>query len=263
VAKQQRSLSCRLWKRFFADDIPMIRGAFLVYRTSSSTLFTPLAGAHIYLFHSFRATRKKKGSARQSSTAFFCQEYTLLTHFYSMDAESSLGIGMIVHLSVGGRRFSTLRTTLCADPDSMLAKTFAEDSPFRSPLQDDDNGCFFLDRNPETFPYVLDYLRNGCRLLHEPPSTLLTGLGADAEYFGLTGLVNACSQRILACANEEKRIAGANKEKKYESKIDTFYGSRTKPKDDGSWKAVAMSVMGSDVSGFDCVVLKVRETIQE
>eukprot|EP00977_Amphora_coffeiformis_P024594 scaffold16355_cov170-Amphora_coffeaeformis.AAC.6 len=53
----------------------------------------------------------------------------------------------------------------------MLAKKFAKDSSFAPPLQGTNSGRAFLDRNPETFPFVLDYLRNGCRLVYEPTVT--------------------------------------------------------------------------------------------
>ena len=93
----------------------------------------------------------------------------------------------IVHLSVGGTSFVTLRSTLTAIPDSMLAKKFQKDSPFQAPLTDD-QGRIFIDRDPETFYYILEYLRNNCRFLVQPPSYLRAALSADAEYFGLAAL---------------------------------------------------------------------------
>lgn len=100
----------------------------------------------------------------------------------------------ILKLNVGGEHFVTTRTTLCAVEDSMMAKMFLSNSPF-APLVEM-NGEIFLDRNPAAFRYVLDYLRDGGRLVDEPPEELLPRLRADADYFGLGDLVEKCEQLL-------------------------------------------------------------------
>jgi hypothetical protein len=62
-------------------------------------------------------------------------------------------------MSLGGRPFTAKRTTLQFVPDSMLAKLFDEESPFGADKDDDDR--VFIDRDPELFVHVLDYLRTG------------------------------------------------------------------------------------------------------
>lgn len=59
----------------------------------------------------------------------------------------------IIHLNVGGRRFVTTRETLCADPNSMLAKKFDPDSDFAF---QEINGAVFIDRDPDSFKFVLE-----------------------------------------------------------------------------------------------------------
>ena len=111
----------------------------------------------------------------------------------------------IVRLNVGGTAFTTLRGTLCNAPGSMLSAKFAEGSPFGAPLTDE-TGTFFLDTNPETSGYILDYLRRGSRLAGKPPVDLLERVRADADYFGISELV----------AELDKRLAKANATPRYE-----------------------------------------------
>lgn len=89
----------------------------------------------------------------------------------------------------------------------MLATKFYEESSFAPPAQVD--GAIFLDRNPETFVYVLEYLRNGCQTKFDIPSELLKRVEADADYFGLKGLKKFCSRELnqLEAAEHKKKNA--------------------------------------------------------
>eukprot|EP00588_Corethron_pennatum_P018160 CAMPEP_0194304520 /NCGR_PEP_ID=MMETSP0171-20130528/2262_1 /TAXON_ID=218684 /ORGANISM="Corethron pennatum, Strain L29A3" /LENGTH=159 /DNA_ID=CAMNT_0039055839 /DNA_START=145 /DNA_END=624 /DNA_ORIENTATION=+ len=93
----------------------------------------------------------------------------------------------VIKLNVGGTAFVTTRGTLCAERGSMLAQKFDPASPFAPALFD---GGVFLDRNPEYFVYVLDYLRNGCRQVRN-------GVAAEGDYFGLGGLVRGCTADLV------------------------------------------------------------------
>lgn len=97
----------------------------------------------------------------------------------------------IVRLSVAGTPFTTTRATLCAAPGSVLAVQFQEASPFGEPLTDA-SGAVFIDRDPHTFAWILDFLRRGCKLVGAPKDELmLARLRDDADYYGLTSLVAA------------------------------------------------------------------------
>ena len=63
----------------------------------------------------------------------------------------------VVELNVGGvcEGFNTSRDMLCRDPKSYLAELFSGKHPLRKL-----DGKVFIDRNPQIFTYVLDYLRN-------------------------------------------------------------------------------------------------------
>ncbi|XP_028411495.1 uncharacterized protein LOC114534140 [Dendronephthya gigantea] len=63
----------------------------------------------------------------------------------------------IINLNVGGKKFTTTRSTLCQVKDSLLASMFSgrwEDSVPR-----DQDGAVFFDHNPKYFGLILDYLR--------------------------------------------------------------------------------------------------------
>ena len=100
-----------------------------------------------------------------------------------------------LRLSVGGTMFTTTRETLCAEKGSMLATKFEEDSPFGE-LVTDDSGAIFLDTDPTTFAWILGYLRRGCVLAGTPAQPLLDQVRADADYFGLVGLVAALDGKL-------------------------------------------------------------------
>lgn len=61
----------------------------------------------------------------------------------------------VVGLNVGGQRFYTTLHTLCQQRGSLLAALFG---PTR-PLHKQADGCVFLDRSPEAFSCVLEWLR--------------------------------------------------------------------------------------------------------
>ncbi len=62
-----------------------------------------------------------------------------------------------VTVNVGGKRFSTTRSTLGKDPNSMLAKMFGSDWE----SQKDESGAYLIDRTPEYFAPILNFLRCG------------------------------------------------------------------------------------------------------
>ena len=102
----------------------------------------------------------------------------------------------IIKLNVGGTYFTTTRATLCAETGSMLATKFSEESCF-APLLRDPDGTVFLDRNPTYFKFLLDYSRLSCRVLALDPNEtyILEAILAEADYFGLEGLVKICREK--------------------------------------------------------------------
>ena len=67
------------------------------------------------------------------------------------------GKDMIIHLNVGGQKFSTKRSTLCQVEGSLLTVMFSD--RWEQTLERDQDGVVFLDFNPQYFALILDYLR--------------------------------------------------------------------------------------------------------
>lgn len=85
-------------------------------------------------------------------------------HFHLTKLKSEINFRLqelcsVICVNVGGVRFDTTRETLKKEPESILAQIFEPDTT-ESPLLIKD-GSLFLDRNPDTFKAVLDYLRLG------------------------------------------------------------------------------------------------------
>ena len=104
----------------------------------------------------------------------------------------------VIELNVGGTVFHVLRSTLTKEEDSMLAKTFVQDSPFGCMTTKDKDGRPYLDRDAEGFARVLDYLRRGGRLMGAGALALevLECLRDDAEFYGLQGLVHEVDRMV-------------------------------------------------------------------
>lgn len=67
----------------------------------------------------------------------------------------------IVTLNVFGTLFQSIKTTLQADPSSILAYIVSNCKHRPSGKNYD----FFLDRNPKHYGFILDYLRNNCKII--------------------------------------------------------------------------------------------------
>ena len=158
---------------------------------------------------------------------------------YGVQIETMFTVGIrrpaeMLRLNVGGQRHSTLLATLLAVPSSKLDQMFKEMAqggkpsfpstaevggggggggglpegvPYRAraaagPLPQDAEGAYFIDRHGPSFEHVLNYLRDGeLRSLPESAAER-SQLAAEAEYYGLDGLVHACTcpMRNLAAA---------------------------------------------------------------
>ncbi|XP_057288312.1 LOW QUALITY PROTEIN: SH3KBP1-binding protein 1-like [Pezoporus wallicus] len=94
----------------------------------------------------------------------------------------------VVHLNVGGKRFSTSRQTLTWIPDSFFSSLLSG----RISTLKDETGAIFIDRDPSVFAPILNFLRtkeleaggvSAALLLHE------------AQFYGITPLVRRLQLR--------------------------------------------------------------------
>jgi len=90
-------------------------------------------------------------------------------------------------LNVGGEFFSTSLATLRAKKATYLEKMFRKGANTTCSA----DGSYFIDRNPSTFGYVLEYLRNDDMLVKSGDESVRMQALDDAEFFQLSeGLQN-------------------------------------------------------------------------
>ena len=97
----------------------------------------------------------------------------------------------IIHLNVGGQKFTTTRATLCQVEGSLLATMF--NGRWEDRVKRDKDGIVFFDFNPEYFGWILDYLRakkisspENPAVLAEVPKNQIKNFNTLLEYLGLS-----------------------------------------------------------------------------
>jgi len=97
---------------------------------------------------------------------------------------------MIVKLNVGGRTFITTDDTLTDKGMNMLSAMIRHSNPAQ--LVD---GHYFIDRDPQTFRWILSYLR-GSMVLPPKDSNEIALLREEAEYFAMDELTNRIQHMV-------------------------------------------------------------------
>uniref|UniRef100_G3PFR1 BTB/POZ domain-containing protein KCTD9 n=1 Tax=Gasterosteus aculeatus TaxID=69293 RepID=G3PFR1_GASAC len=88
-------------------------------------------------------------------------------------------------LNIGGRPFTTTRSTLVSkEPESMLAHMFRERDVWGN--TQDEHGAYLIDRSPEYFEPILNYLRHGQLIINEGIN--IRGVLEEARFFGIEQL---------------------------------------------------------------------------
>ena len=90
-------------------------------------------------------------------------------------------------------RFVTTRFVLLKEPQSVLAKMFEIDSTME-PAAKLKDGSYFIDRDPERFKQILNYLRDD--ELGDLTRAELNNLKIDARYFMLENLLGIINERL-------------------------------------------------------------------
>jgi len=105
--------------------------------------------------------------------------------------------GEIINLNVGGTKFSTSRQTLTQVQDTFFTGLLSG----RIQTYKDDNGAIFIDRDPQLFRLILNYLRNRSLSLDD---VNLKELKHEAEYYGIAPLV----KKLSLCEDLDKSGCG-------------------------------------------------------
>ncbi|XP_022810466.1 uncharacterized protein LOC111347492 [Stylophora pistillata] len=91
-----------------------------------------------------------------------------------------------IKLNVGGKIYKTTQETLRKDPNSMLCAMFSGRFELK---QDEEDGAYFIDSDPELFRYILNYLRKG--ELHFPEDKAIRkDLLAEAKFYQVQGIID-------------------------------------------------------------------------
>uniref|UniRef100_A0A8C7REF1 BTB/POZ domain-containing protein KCTD3 n=1 Tax=Oncorhynchus mykiss TaxID=8022 RepID=A0A8C7REF1_ONCMY len=105
--------------------------------------------------------------------------------------------GDIIHLNVGGKRFSTSKQTLAWVPDSFFSSLLSG----RISTLKDETGAIFIDRDPSLFTPILNFLRT--KEL-SPRSINVHLLMHEAEFYGITPLV----RKLQLCDELDRSSCG-------------------------------------------------------
>jgi len=89
----------------------------------------------------------------------------------------------VIHLNVGGVKFSTTKTTLRKYPNTLTAQMFSEEN--LKSAKPDKNGAYFVDRNGDAFESVLEFLRTG-KLLHQSKKVSAAVIKEELRFWRIT-----------------------------------------------------------------------------
>jgi uncharacterized protein YjbI with pentapeptide repeats len=116
---------------------------------------------------------------------------------------SKLGGGDWVTLNIGGKIFSTTKSTLTRDPNSMLARMFSNDWTSKR----DQSGAYLIDRSFEYFSPILYYLRCGKLIINENLNP--EGVLQEAKFYNISSLISQLQDII----DNRKRICDVTSRK--------------------------------------------------
>lgn len=148
--------------------------------------------------------RRRKFVATQAKILTICEKAeSNLTNLKKMRKDSEKHIAMLeknksftlITLNVGGQLFSIPETTLSHSGQKSYFQSLLlcrDDSLLT--LQTDENGNIYIDRDPDVFHYILDYLR-GYKKFDKVDGTLAKKLRVDAEFYRLPDLLQLLEEK--------------------------------------------------------------------
>lgn len=91
-----------------------------------------------------------------------------------------------IKLNVGGKLFITSYNTIAQKEPNMLSRMFAHNLRM-NPSDTDDSGAYLLDRSPEYFEVILNYMRHGKLICNNNINP--EGVLEEARFFGVESLI--------------------------------------------------------------------------
>ncbi|KAF1767465.1 hypothetical protein GCK72_007424 [Caenorhabditis remanei] len=128
------------------------------------------------------------------------------------DSSLKMSSGNIVKLNIGGTFFQTTKSTLTRF-DGMLKVMMETEIP----VEKDESGCIFIDRDPTHFRLILNFLRDSHVALPDSEKEILE-IEQEAQYYLLSGLMESCKRKLEHSAvkkippNHNLRIIETDKE---------------------------------------------------
>jgi len=92
----------------------------------------------------------------------------------------------IVRLNIGGKRFTTTKTTLLSRGENFFTPLLSGKMKSRM----DETGAFFIDRNGSYFECILDFLRHGELII--PSKVKQTVVRKEADFYGINVVPGLC-----------------------------------------------------------------------
>lgn len=107
-----------------------------------------------------------------------------------------------IKLDIGGRRFTTSRTTLLTEPDSFLAAMLSGRYEL---IPDPQDGSYFIDRDGQQFHHILNFLRGPDAFECPSDPDVLEVLREDAVYFRMNGLLDVVDAQLAKVGKSSSR----------------------------------------------------------
>uniref|UniRef100_A0A915PL97 BTB domain-containing protein n=1 Tax=Setaria digitata TaxID=48799 RepID=A0A915PL97_9BILA len=164
------------------------------------------------LHNAISGTNISEISVHHSASGMDIEQEQMIPDRHRLDAALSK---MWIRLNVGGtvsflccfakealkEIFQTTRQTLCREANSFLARLCKEDDEL--PSQKDGTGAILIDRDPEYFAPVLNYLRHGKLVVNKNVS--IEGVLEEAEFYNLPRLIQLCTERLAECGLKKSK----------------------------------------------------------
>lgn len=164
-----------------------------------------------------------------------------------------------------GKTFTTTRATLLAEKDSMFSVMFQKNSPFQKFNRDLNHPMrpyvVFIDRNPQYFEPILNYLRSDGEILINP-NVNICGVLLEAKYWGLSKLAEELERMIEQIQAEQEKIKRKDDSGCELTRSEIVKALLTCPTGKGGFlRFQGLNLTGIDLSGLDLSAINFSRTI--